>query len=204
MDKKRIQEFETKLAKIIDTPWSLKYWIEDVKKLKRTNDNLLIVDFDDTIFPRWEQLEKEQVLRENRWILGSKAVIEIMGLQNYLEKYFIGRNYPKTIVNLMDKKRDTIITTWPYEYQLEKIRTCGLLDGYNVIITAKSPEKIVEAIRYVLYKLRYIPKEITVYEDRPEHFIEHKNLIEEVLWVKLNIKKVTMRWYDEEPLIENL
>ena len=143
-------------------------------------------------------------MRENRWNLGSKAVIEIMGLQNYLEKYFIGKNFPKTIIGLMDKKRDVIMTTWPYEYQLEKIRTCGLLDDYNVIITAKSPEKIVETIRYVLYWLKYIPSEITVYEDRPENFIEYRDLIEEVLGVKLNIKKVSMRGYDEEVLIEDV
>lgn len=204
MTSEKIEKYMEQLSKITDTPWSIKYWLEEVKRLKRTDDNLLVVDFDDTIFPRGDQLEKEQVLRENRWNLGSKAVIEIMGLQNYLEKYFIGKNFPKTIVNLMDKKRDVIMTTWPYEYQLEKVRTCGLLDDYNVIITAKSPEKIVETIRYVLYWLKYIPSEITIYEDRPENFIEHRVLIEEVLGVKLNIKKVSMRGYDEEVLIEDV
>ena len=35
-------------------------------KLKRQNKNLIITDFDDTIFSRKQQLENSQILRENR------------------------------------------------------------------------------------------------------------------------------------------
>jgi hypothetical protein len=49
-----------------------------------------------------------------------------------------------------------------------------------------------ELIKYVIYKLKFIPSKITVYEDRPQYFIEYRDLIEDVLGTKLEIMYVEM------------
>jgi len=36
-------------------------------------------------------------------------------------------------------------------------------------------------IQYVIFELKYIPSEIIVYEDRPEYFIEYRELMESLL-----------------------
>jgi hypothetical protein len=44
----------------------------------------------------------------------------------------------------------------------------------------------------VIFELKFLPKDITVFEDRPQFFIEYRPLIEELLETKLIIKHVTM------------
>jgi hypothetical protein len=55
------------------------------------------------------------------------------------------------------------------------------LDKYHIIVTQKASDKVLKTIRYVLYTLKYIPNTITIYEDRPQRFLEYRDLIEKVL-----------------------
>jgi len=85
-----------------------------------------------------------------------------------------------------------IVFLFMYEWQLAKIRTLKELNNFRVINTSNWSEKIVELIRYILFELRYIPSEIIVYEDRPQYFVEYRELIEEVLGTKLTVMYVEM------------
>jgi hypothetical protein len=86
---------------------------------------------------------------------------------------------------------DIILTAGMPELQIMKARWAGL-EKYTLRVVAEWKDKILEAIRYVLFELKYIPSEIIVYEDRPQFFIEYRALIEWVLWTKLTIMYVEM------------
>jgi len=55
------------------------------------------------------------------------------------------------------------------------------VDTYNHVITEYAEDKINAIIRYVIYTLQFIPEELIIYEDRPEYFVEYRDLIEDVL-----------------------
>ena len=182
-----------KLLKLTKNNYIIDYWKEQVKFLEKKDIELHIVDFDYTIFSRDEQLEKEEYLRKNRWDLWPKAIIENDWIHKFLEKYYNNTNFPTTILDKLNKKYDLIITAGVYEYQVSKLIACKL-DDYNYIITESAKDKILEIIRYIIYKLKFIPSSINIYEDRPEYFKEYKDLIEDILGTKLNIYYVEMDW----------
>jgi hypothetical protein len=114
-----------------------------------------------------------------------------MGIEEYIQNFVANRNYPRDIISTLDSKKDLILTAGIYETQLAKIRACGL-ENYQVLVTPNGQDKILASIRYVLFTLKYLPKTITLYEDRPEYFLEYRDLIEDVLETKLIIKKVVL------------
>jgi hypothetical protein len=56
----------------------------------------------------------------------------------------------------------------------------------------KGEDKIFQTLRYILFHLQYIPREVIVYEDRPQSFVEYRELIEGLLGCKLTIMYVEM------------
>lgn len=182
-----------RLIELTENNFIINYWEEEIKKLEKVDLELKVADFDDTLFSRKHQLENEKYLRENRWDLWPKAIIENWWITKFIKKHYLNKKFPTDILNLFDKKYDLILTAWIYEYQVSKLIACWL-DSYNYIITKDWQDKVLKVIRYVIYKLKFIPSKITVYEDRPQYFIEYRDLIEEVLWTKLEIMYVEMDW----------
>lgn len=192
-----------KLKNLTKNSFIIDYWKEEINNLKKNNLELKVADFDDTLFARKEQLENEKILRENRWDLWPVAIIENFWISNFIKKYYLNKNFPKNILEKFDIKNDLILTAWVYEFQISKLIACNL-DKYNFVITKNWEEKILELIKYIIYKLRFIPSKITVYEDRPKYFIEYRDLIEEVLWTKLEIMYVEMDWNNWYKKIEKV
>lgn len=167
------------------------FWKNEAKNLPKKDENLILCDFDDTIFSRKDQLEINEMLFKNRWDAGTKIIINEMGIEEYINTFVANKSYPRDIINTLDTKKDLILTAGIYETQIAKIRACWL-ENYQVLVTPSWQDKILSSIRYVLFTLKYLPKTITLYEDRPEYFIEYRDLIEDVLETKLIIKKVVM------------
>lgn len=171
--------------------------------LEKKDETLIISDFDDTIFCRKDQLEKSQLLRENRWDLWNQVIMNIIWLENFINEHYIWKEFPKNIICQFKIWKDLILTAWFKELQLAKIKATKL-DIYNHIIVEKAPEKIYETIRYVIEDLWFIPNKIQVYEDRPEYFVENKNLIEDFLWTTLEIMFVEMIDNQNEPNLKKI
>ncbi|MDQ7009638.1 MAG: hypothetical protein Q9M94_05095 [Candidatus Gracilibacteria bacterium] len=182
---------KNKLKNLTSNNYIIDYWFDEIKKLDKKDIEINITDFDYTLFSRDEQLEKEQYLRENRGDLGPKAIAKNGGINNYIKKYYLNKNFPKNILEKFDIRYDLVLTAGIYEFQVAKLIACDL-DKYNFVITKNGEEKILELIKYIIYKLKFIPSKITVYEDRPKSFIEYRDLIEEVLGTKLEIMYVKM------------
>ena len=172
------------------------FWKEWAQTLEKKDININIADFDDTLFSRDEQLENEKWLKENRWDTWTKFIFEKVWMMKFLEKYYKNKSIPKDIISKMNPKYDIILTAWIYEFQIAKIRLCKELYNFKNIITKDWKEKIIALIRYVLFDLWFLPSKITIYEDRPNYFIEYKDLLQDILWCKLEIIYVEMNWND--------
>lgn len=172
-------------------------------KLEKKNIDLIITDFDDTIFCRKEQLESDENLVKNRWEKWNDYIKNVVWIEKFVDKYYLGKDFPQSIVNKLRLWHDLILTAWMEEFSSAKINAIGL-DIYNFIVVEQADMKIIETIKYVVNTLRFIPSKIVVYEDRPKFFIENKNLIENFLWTKLEIMLVEMIDNETEPMIKKI
>ena len=193
-----------KQEQLINIEWIYKFWKDEVKNLKETEIELKIVDFDYTLFSRDEQLENEKELQKNRWDAGPKYIFKNIWMPNFLDKYYKSRTIPQKILSTMNPNYDIIMSAGQYEFQVWKINSIELLNKFKKIITKNWEDKIIALIRYVIFELKFIPSKITIYEDRPNYFVENKSLIEDVLWCKIEIMFVEMNGNENEPKITKL
>ena len=178
------------------------FYIQEASTLPRKNNKLIISDMDDTLLSRSRLSEEEALLRENRGQEWNKVVINHFGIHNIVERFYTNQNPPQDIVNIMKQNDENLImTAWVPEYALMKARAWNL-DCFPVRVTESWEDKITETIRYILFELKYIPSEIIVYEDRPQYFIQYRELIEWVLGCELTIMKVVMDGNDGYKSIE--
>ncbi len=194
---------QNKLKNLTPNSWIIDYWKEAIINLEKKDININIADFDYTIFSRDEQLEKEKYLANNRGDLWPKSILDNGWINTFLEKYYINKKIPVEILNKLNKGNDLVLTAWIYEFQVAKLIACWL-DEYNYIITPSWEEKVIALVRYILYTLRFIPSKITIYEDRPQYFIEYRDLLEDVLNCKIEIMYVEMDWNNWYKKIEKI
>lgn len=169
------------------------FWSELAQSLEKKKTIFQLVDFDYTLFSRDKQLIEIPDLAKNRADLGPLYLFQKYGMSKFLEEYYTNVSLPTKILSKLDSSRDIIMTAWgSKDFQIAKVRSCKQLDDFKVVLTKDGQEKIPELIRHVLFELRYIPSEIIIYEDRPQYFVEYKELIESVLWTKLTIMYVEM------------
>lgn len=169
------------------------FWSRWAKTLPQKENIFQVSDFDYTLFSRDEQLNDIADLQNNRGDLWPQYLFETYGMSQFLEKYYTYTPIPQWIIEKLDSSRDIIMTAGgSKDFQIAKVRSCKELDDFKVIVTPDGENKVSELIRYVLFELRYIPKEIIVYEDRPHYFIQYRELIEWILWCKLIIMFVEM------------
>ncbi len=163
---------------------------------------LRIIDFDDTIFSRAEQLSEEKLLRENRWAEWIKVILEEFWVDNFIEKYYEGKDFPKDLFQTDDETDIVIITAGHPQLQLPKIQATWL-HVFPVRITYSGAEKP-QAVKNYIQENKLSPEIIEVYEDRPEYFVASRDLLEQEFWAKLRIYKVEMDWNDGYKSIEEV
>ena len=163
-----------------------------IKKLEKKDIDLIISDFDDTIFCRNEQLNDSELLRNNRWEAWNEKIFNEIWLENYWNKYYKNKKYPNIISSKLKKWIDLILTAWRKELQECKLNHTWLIN-HNYIVVKNAEDKIIETIKYITENLQFLPNKITIFEDRPKYFIENKKLIENTLWIPLEIMYVEMK-----------
>ncbi len=174
-----------------------------IKKLKKKDIDLIISDFDDTIFCRNEQLEDCELLKNNRWNAWNKIILNNLWLENYWDKYYKNKTIPKSIISQLREWHDLILTAWSQILQDCKLKNTWL-NRFNYIVVDSPEKKILESIKYITDNLWFIPNKITVFEDRPKYFIEYKNLLENILQIPIEIMYVEMKDNYTEPKITKL
>lgn len=168
------------------------FYLQEIASLSKEKDMIIrIVDFDDTLFSRTEQLEKEKKLSENRAGAGIDVIVNEMGISHFIDTYYRGQDFPKDIFNLLDSETDLILTAGLRELQYMKTEAVGLLDFPTTVVN-EGKDKILETLRYIVFEFGIIPAEVIIYEDRPDHFIKYRELLEGLLWCKITIILVEM------------
>ena len=180
------------------------FYIEESNKLEKREVTFIISDMDDTLISREQLAIQEPLLKVNRGQEGNKVVINHFGIPYIIDKFYANQNPPQDIADKMRESTDCfILTAWVPEYAMMKYRAAWL-EEFPIRIVYDGQDKILRTLQYVLFELKYIPSEIIVYEDRPQYFIEYKDLIEWVLWTKLTIMYVEMDGNDGYKKIEEI
>lgn len=197
----KVKKLKKIIAPLTEHVWIIDEYLFQVAKLEKKDKNFIISDLDDTLFSRAEQLEKEPELVLRRWYMWNTYLINEIGMPSMIKKYYTNKSYPRDIVDTFTTHESLILTAGIYEYQIGKQKALWLTD-FPIKIVSEWKDKILELIRYVIYTLEYVPSEVTVYEDRPQFFIEYRTFIEECLGTKLNVYLVEMDGNDEYKKIE--
>lgn len=180
---------------------NLKIFEKQKNELERKNINFLISDFDDTIFSTKEVIEKD-VRQWRRWEEWNIFIKENIWYENFVKIFYENRIFPKNIIKNFTQN-DLILTAWDKELQNLKIKATWL-ENINLKVVKSASEKPFEMVKYIIEKLKFIPEEIHIYEDRPEFFLETKQEIENFLNTKIKIFLVEMNWNEIEPKIKEL
>lgn len=174
-----------------------------LNKLEKKDIDLIISDFDDTIFSRTEQLEDSELLKNNRWSKWNDVILKEIWKNKYFETYYDNKKFPQSISSKLRENHDLILTAWYEELQTAKLKSCKL-NHINYHVVENAEDKIIETIKYIANRLKFLPSKITVYEDRPKYFIEYKNFLEEFLGIEIHIMYVEMIDNHNEPKITKI
>ena len=173
-----------------------------LEKLEKKEIDLIVSDFDDTIFSTREMLEKD-IRNGRRWDEWNIYLLENNLINKCISECYSNKIFPKNIISKFRKNHDLILTKGIKEFQEPKLKATWT-DIFNYIITETPEEKISETIKYVINTLWFIPNKITVYEDRPKYFIEYKDFMENLLWIEIEIMFVEMNGNNNEPKITKI
>lgn len=180
--------------------------LEKLEKKKNTllkrHIDLIVTDFDDTIFSTKELLESD-IRKWKRWNEWNIYIKEVIWIDKFINQFYDNKKFPNTIVSKLRKSHDLILTAGFKEIQEAKLKNLWI-HNFNYKVVYEAEEKIIELIKYVINTLEYIPHKITIYEDKPHFFIENKKLIEEFLWTELEIMFVEMENNEKEPNITKI
>lgn len=152
---------------------------------------LRILDFDDTIFSREEQLVSEPLLRENRWSAGIDVIIHTFWITPYIQKYYTNKSYPKDLLQETENVHICILTLGDTSLQQAKIQALWLGNIPQIIVKNGPQEKIEALITYVQSQEESF-ESIEIYEDRPQYFIENRDYIMQTTGLPLKIYLVEM------------
>lgn len=194
---KKLMSELTELTGLVD------FYLEESSKLEKKDSEFIIADMDDTLISRSRITEEEPILREKRWQEWNKAIINDFGINYIVDKFYRKEEYPDKIRKKMQETDSLILTAWVYEYAMMKYKASWLWN-IPIRVVRWAQDKIIETIKYVIFELWYIPKKITIYEDRVDFFIKYKELIEWCLWTELEIYLVEMNWNNWYKKIEKV
>jgi len=170
-------------------------------KLFKKDIDLIVSDFDDTIFSTSEIIEKD-IRKWRRWKEWNVYIREVIWIKNFIDAFYVGKNFPKKIISKLRQNHDLILTTWFEDIQSEKIKACKL-DHINYRIVENHEDKILEMIKYIVEYLQFIPNKITVYEDKPKYYLDYISFLEDFFWIDIDIIQVSMINNNTEPKLKN-
>lgn len=173
-------------------------YLDEVRRLQKRDETIIVTWLDDTLFSRQDLFEAEPLLanadsEEER----NKFSQYHIGIPKILQEHYTGKDFPQDIVSQMQPGRDFILTTGFENFQKQKADILWLWD-FSMRVSAHHDDKILNCIQHVLYELKFLPKEIVVYDNNVEDFITYHELIEAILDCDLIIMKVEMdgnKWY---------
>jgi len=198
------QKLKTLVSWLTPLTGLVDFYIQESTKLEKKDTTFIISDMDDTLISRHRLAIDEPMLKEARGQEWNKVVINHFGIDDIVSRFYKNQNPPQDITSEMRKAWDALVlTAWIPEYAMMKYKAAGL-EEFPIEVVYDGSDKILKTLQYVIFTLKYIPSEIVVYEDRPQYFIEYRELIEWLLWTKLTIMYIEMDWNNGYKKIEEV
>ena len=186
-----IERLQSMMNELTDISRLLEKYLDEVRRLPSKDVCVIITDFDDTIFSKQPQLDWEPLLRECEPHMRNNTIMYHIGVPSLIKKYYQDEIFPQDIVSLLNPSQDLILSAWFEALQQEKLRALNL-DHIPLQVVKRWEDKVLAAIQYILFTLKYIPSQLVIYEDKPHYFIEYRQLIEWILGCELTIRYVEM------------
>ncbi len=155
--------------------WDLLSLWSDLSKLEVHSETTFnIVDFDDTLFSRYEQLQRNE-FQDNRGEEGNKFLREEFGFRKFIEEFYSRSRAVKRILWVVEwqteKHRSLILTAGMQDLQELKVQSLDISrETVPVVTVDSSHKKPLKMIQYIIKTLGFVPWKIIIYEDRPECF----------------------------------
>jgi hypothetical protein len=179
---------------------------EKITKLNiKSNVVLNVIDFDDTIYSRFNQLQLP-ILQDNRWLEWNKVIRKI-----WIDKY-VDNFYKKTcsvikmlkiLENQNSNHKSIILTAW--EEDLQRLKCRAIWINWNkpkISVVKESKSKPLKLLIDIL-ELGYIPWKIIIYEDRPEIFLWNNwKTLAKMLWIEIVVDHVFLDQNDTTQISE--
>lgn len=151
----------------------------------RAESTLNILDFDDTIYSRYEQLQQNR-FQDNRGEEGNRLLREEIGFENFIQEFYTRSKAVQRILWVAEGKSEKhfplVLTAWIQKLQEMKVKAVGIWpDKVPLKVVSWSSEKPREMIYYIIQDLKFIPWKIIVYEDRPECFFDEIEALRQLL-----------------------
>lgn len=199
-----ISQLKEKISTLTPLTGLVDFYLAESKSLEKRETQFIISDMDDTLISRHKLTIDEPLLKKNRGQEGNKVIINHFGIHNIVQRFYKDQNPPQDIINIMKEAHDSLILTAGVpEFAIMKYRVAWL-DDFPIQVVYDGKDKILKTLQYVLFDLKYIPSEIIIYEDRPQYFVEYRELIENILWTQVTIMKVEMNGNDWYKSIEEI
>lgn len=171
-------------------------WLNDkISKMKRKPNVVLnVLDFDDTLYSRINQLQLP-LLQDNRWIRWNEVINNEIWLNNFIETQYSETEVVEKLRQIIENQnavhKSIILTAWEKILQLAKCEKVWIWwDKSRVIVVDNAKSKPMKLVREII-KLWYIPGKIIVYEDRPEHFLWNNWVsLAKLLWIEIVVNHI--------------
>jgi len=162
-----------------------------VQKLEVRDITLVVSDFDDTLYWRYEQLQSV-LLAANRWKDWNILIEEkLWWYKICADRFFDSSKLVWKIVEKIRNNISLILSAWIEEYQNYKIENVWLDDLPRVIV-GNHLDKPLALLEYLIDELWFIPSKIEFYDDRAEELLDDFKKLSSLLNNKISVFKVML------------
>lgn len=179
-------DFLVVVQKVSKNIWDLISLAAQIESLAyRPEVTLNVVDFDDTLYSRYSQLQLPE-FQDNRGQAGNILLRDKIGFRNFIEQFYTRSGAVQRILGVVEsqteKHRSLILTAGIKELQEMKVDSIKISrKDVPVISVSDSKSKPRMMLLHIIHRLWYIPGKIIIYEDRPECFEKEMHALRQLL-----------------------
>lgn len=164
-----------------------------ISNLERSDETLVVSDFDDTAFSRDQQFLEEPILLENRWYAWNEVILKkLWWYKEFVKKFYSKEWLTNEIVEVVKDNTSMILTAWDIKLQSLKVEAVWF-NNIPTIVVQESNQKPLALLRAII-SIWKIPKKIEIYDDRVEYLLTFAPYLSKILQTEISIYEVWLNW----------
>lgn len=170
---------------------SLDELYEIINNLEKVDEDLVVSDFDDTLYSRFIQLQNP-ILSSNRWHAWNTVIVEkLWWFWKFVDDYYSEEWLTNFITNIVKTNISIILTAWIKEFQELKIKKVWL-DNIPKVIVDENSHKPLALLKYIIFEYKKIPRLIKIYDDRVIHLSDKWPELAKLLNTQIKLYEVEL------------